>query len=207
MKLGLMGGTFDPIHNGHLLVAQEAAWQLGLARVLFIPTGDPPHKQSHEVAPAECRLEMVRLATADNPLFEVSTIEIEREGFSYTSNTLAELSELYGPKTELFFIVGADSAAELLSWYQPEKVLTLARMVVAGRPGYSLPLDKLQAGLPEIKIRERLITLDMPMVEIASNELRARIAQGAPVKYLLPDEVAEFIAEKKLYLGDGGKQD
>ncbi len=199
MKLGIMGGTFDPIHNGHLLIAQEAGWRLGLERVLFIPTGDPPHKQSQLVAPAECRLAMVRLATADNPLFEVSTIEVEREGFSYTADTLADLHVRYGPQTELFFIVGADAAADLLSWYQPEQVLQLARLIVADRPGYSLPLEKLRAGLPNTNLSERLLTLDVPLVEIASHELRARITEGAPVKYLVPDEVADYISRKKLY--------
>jgi nicotinate-nucleotide adenylyltransferase len=200
VKLGIMGGTFDPIHNGHLIIAQEAGWRLGLSRVLFIPAGDPPHKQTRAITPVDYRLEMVRLATAGNPLFEVSTIEIERAGLSYTADTLAELHKLYGPKIELFFIIGADAAADLLSWHEPEKVLQLARLVVAERPGYSLPFDKLKAGLPHINLADRLLSLDVPMIEIASQELRARIAQGAPIKYLVPDAVVEYIAQEKLYL-------
>lgn len=200
MKLGIMGGTFDPIHNGHLIIAQEAGWQMGLSRVLFIPAGDPPHKQAQAITPAHCRLEMVRRATAHNPLFEVSTIEIERDGLSYTADTLAALQKIYGPKVELFFIIGADAAADLLSWHEPERVLQLARLVVAERPGYALPFEKLKAGLPHINLANRLFTLDVPMIEVASHELRARIAQGAPIRYLVPDAVAEYISQQKLYL-------
>ncbi len=199
MKLGIMGGTFDPIHNGHLLIAQEALWQLGLARILFIPAGDPPHKQRQSVTPARCRLEMVRLAIADNPFFEVSPIELERQGLSYTADTLAALAVTYGPAVEFFFITGADAAADLLSWHQPEKVLSLARLVVADRPGYELPLDKLRAGLSQINLQERMLTLHVPLLQIASQELRARIAGGAPVRYLVPDEVADYIEHEKLY--------
>lgn len=199
MKLGIMGGTFDPIHNGHLLIANEAGWRLKLDRVLFIPAGDPPHKQDRRVTPDRCRLEMVRLATADNPGFEVLTIELEREGFSYTADTLAALSQQYGPHTELYFIIGVDAAADLLSWYQPERVLELARLVVCERPGYVLPTEKLQAGLPRTDLFERLILLDVPMLEISSSELRARIGAGEPIRYLVPDEVADYIAREELY--------
>ncbi len=199
-KLGLMGGTFDPIHNGHLLIANEAAWRLGLERILFVPTGDPPHKRDHLVSPAPARLEMVRRATADNPMFEVSTIELDRQGLSYTVDTLKNLREIYGPATEFFFIIGADAAAELLNWHDPRQVLQLARLVVADRPGYVLPLAKLRAGLPGLDLTDRMLTLDVPMVEIASHELRARVAQGQPITYLVPDEVAEFIAQEKLYV-------
>lgn len=200
MKLGVIGGTFDPVHNGHLIIAQEAGWQLGLERVLFVPTGDPPHKQAQVITPARHRLAMVRLATEDNPLFEVSPIEIERAGLSYTADTLAALHAQYGPTTELYFIIGADAAAELLNWYRPEQVLQLARLILAERPGYQLPLAKLQAGLPTLNLAERILTLDVPMVEIASHELRGRLAQGAPIRYLLPDKVAHYIKQEQLYM-------
>ena len=200
-KLGIMGGTFDPIHNGHLLIANEAAWRLGLERVLFVPTGEPPHKRDHLVAPAQARLEMVRRAIQGNDLFEISTIELERQGFSYTVDTLTALIAAYGPQTEFYFIIGADAAAELLTWYQPRRVLELARLVVADRPGYVLPLDKLRRGLPNLDLADRMLTLDVPMVEIASHELRARVSQSQPIKYLVPDEVAEYIKEEKLYVG------
>ena len=199
MKLGLIGGTFDPIHYGHLLIAQEAGWQLGLDRVLFIPAGDPPHKQDRRVTPARCRLEMTRLATGDNPLFEVSTLELDRQGLSYTADTLAQLRDLYRQQAELFFIIGADAAAELLTWYRPQRVLELARLVVAGRPGYSLPFDQLQAGLPDTRLAERLVRLEVPLTEIASRDLRHRVAQGISIRYLVPDQVAAYIEQEKLY--------
>ena len=205
-KIGLMGGTFDPIHQGHLLIANEAAWRLKLDQVLFIPTGDPPHKRDHIITPAAVRLEMVQRAIAGNPLFEVSTIEVDRQGLSYTVDTLEALHKLYqapaeSPLTpvEFYFIIGADAAADLLSWYQPKRVLEMAHLVVADRPGYVLPLEKLQAGLPDFDLTNRLLALDVPMVEIASHELRARVARNIPIKYLVPDEVADYIQQAQLY--------
>ncbi|HEX2914106.1 MAG TPA: nicotinate-nucleotide adenylyltransferase [Chloroflexia bacterium] len=202
MRLGIMGGTFDPIHNGHLLIAQEAGWRLELDRVLFIPTGNPPHKQNHEIASDEHRCRMVQLAIADNPLFELSTIELERQGFSYTVDTLEALHARYGPGTDFYFITGADAAADLLTWHLPQRILELAHLVVAERPGYQLPVAKLQAGLPGINLAKRLVMLDVPMVEVSSHELRERIARCIPVKYLLPDEVMAYIVQEKLYQGD-----
>lgn len=199
-KLGLMGGTFDPVHNGHLLIANEAGWRLELDKVVFIPTGDPPHKQDHYITPARCRLEMVRLATQDNPLFEVSAIEIERPGLSYTAQTLRALQEDYGEDTDFFFIIGVDAAADLLSWNEPDQVVTLAKLVVVNRPGFDLPMAKLQAGLPEIDLNERLILLDVPLVEISSTEIRSRVAQGISIRYLLPEEVIGYIEREKIYL-------
>lgn len=199
MKLGIMGGTFDPIHFGHLLVAHEAGWRLGLDKVLFIPTGDPPHKRDRKVTPAINRYEMVRLATEHNPLFEVSDIEVKRDGYSYTVATLEALHQLYPPDTQFYFITGVDAAADILNWQQPERIFQLSRLVVAERPGYILPRERLQAGLPGINLDERLIELDVPMFEVASNELRTRISQGHPVRYLVPTKVVEYINREKLY--------
>ncbi|MBN9389438.1 MAG: nicotinate-nucleotide adenylyltransferase [Chloroflexi bacterium] len=199
-KLGLMGGTFDPVHNGHLLIANEAGWRLELDAVLFIPTGDPPHKQNLNITPARRRLEMVRLATQDNPLFEVSPIEIERPGLSYTAQTLQALHEDYGEETDFYFIIGVDAAAELLSWNEPDQVVTLAKLVVVNRPGFDLPLAKLQAGLPQIDLNEHLILLDVPLVEISSTEIRHRVSQHISIRYLLPEEVIAYIEREKIYL-------
>jgi nicotinate-nucleotide adenylyltransferase len=195
-----MGGTFDPVHNGHLLIANEAGWRLELDSVVFIPTGDPPHKQNLSITPARRRLEMVRLATQDNPLFEVSPIEIERPGLSYTAQTLQALHEDYGEDTEFYFIIGVDAAAELLSWNEPDQVVTLAKLVVVNRPGFDFPLAKLQAGLPEIDLNERLILLDVPLVEISSTEIRHRVSQNISIRYLLPEEVIAYIEREKIYL-------
>lgn len=198
-RLGLMGGTFDPVHNGHLLIANEAGWRLDLDTVIFIPTGDPPHKQDHHVTPARHRLEMVRLATGDNPLFEVSAIEIERPGLSYTAQTLRALHEDYGEGVDFYFIIGVDAAADLLNWNEPDQVVSLARLVVVNRPGFDFPLEKLQAGLPQIDLSERLILLDVPLVEISSTEIRHRVAGGISIRYLLPEEVIAFIERERIY--------
>ncbi len=200
IKLGIMGGTFDPIHNGHLLIANEAGWRLELDKVVFLPTGDPPHKQDQAITPAACRLEMVRLATQDNPLFEVSTIEIDRKGLSYTAQTLKVLQEEYEDRADLYFIIGVDAAADLLSWNEPDQVVTRAKLVVVDRPGFMLPLAKLQAGLPEVDLNERVITLHVPLVEIASTEIRHRVAHGNPIRYLLPEEVINYIEREQIYL-------
>jgi nicotinate-nucleotide adenylyltransferase len=198
-KLGIMGGTFDPIHNGHLIVAQEVAYKLGLAQVLFVPAADPPHKQHQVVAPVEQRVEMVRLALQDNPLFEVSLVDVERVGPSYTVDTLEILHQQYAGQTiEFYFIIGADAAADLLKWHRPQRLLELTKLAAVGRPGYILPLDRLQAAMPELENRLELVTA--PLVEIAAHEIRERIYKGAPVKYLLPSSVEEYIQQHQLYI-------
>lgn len=199
MRLGIIGGTFDPIHNGHLIIAQEAALSLKLNRVLFIPAGDPPHKQKRAVSAAHHRFAMVQKAIANNPLFEVSTIEIDRPGLSYTVETLATLRQLYQTDDEFFFIIGVDAVADMLSWQSPERVLQLAKLAVVARPGYSLSLEKLQAGLPNTLLSECLVNVETPQIEIASSWLRERVKSGLPIRYLVPDDVAAYIEENKLY--------
>ncbi len=203
-RIGIMGGTFDPVHTGHLIIAQEAGWRLELDRVLFMPAAIQPHKKHQHITPNEHRLEMVRLATASNPLFQVETLEIEQGGLSYTANTLEVLHKRYNSplETELFFIIGADAAAELLSWYRPARVLELVKLAIVGRPGYVLSLDKLQAGLPEIKLSERICQVEVPLIEIAANCIRSRVQLGEPISYLVPPEVENYIRQHKLYLTD-----
>jgi len=198
LKIGVMGGTFDPLHIGHLILAQEAGYQLKLDKILFIPAGDPPHKQNQPVTPAFHRLTMAQLATAQNPLFEVSDVEIKRQGLSYTVNTLETLSQIYAETATLYFIIGADAAAELPNWYQPRRVIELAILAVVGRPGYIFPLDKLQAALPGIE--QRLVRVDTPMIEVAAQEIRQRVLEGAPIRYLVPPSVEEYIRREGLYL-------
>jgi len=197
LKLGIMGGTFDPIHNGHLIIAQEVAYKLNLERVLFVPAADPPHKQQQLVERVEHRLQMVRLAITGNPTFELSTIEIERAGLSYTVDTLETLHKQH-PTTELYFIIGADAAADLLQWHKPERIIELAHLAVVKRLGYELPLDKLLAALPQLQTRLERVTA--PLVEIAAHEIRERICKGAPVKYLVPPLVEEYIRHEKFYV-------
>jgi len=196
-RLGVMGGTFDPIHHGHLVAAQEAASTLGLDRVLFIPVWQPPHKADEPWASPDDRLCMVRLAVADNPRFEVSTIEIERTGLSYTVDTLQRLTGIF-PKASLYFIVGMDSLAELPKWHEPAGILRLARIAALHRPGWqTVDLATLARELPESAGRVELV--EMPELDISSSELRDRIQAGRPVRYLVPDAVAAYVAERGLY--------
>jgi nicotinate-nucleotide adenylyltransferase len=189
MRLGVMGGTFDPIHHGHLVAAEEARVALGLDRVLFVPAGDPWQKVSKQVTGAETRFEMVQVATADNDAFGVSRIDIDRPGPTYTVDTLRELS---GPD-ELFFVTGADAILEILTWKDAGEALDLATFVAVTRPGYDL--DKL-AGLG---LGDRVVCLEIPALAISSSDIRRRVAEGRPIRYLVPAAVASLIAERGLY--------
>lgn len=193
-RIGLMGGTFDPIHHGHLVAAGEARWQFDLDTVLFIPTGQPWQKPVG-VSPAEDRFRMTVIATASNPAFAVSRIEIEHPGPTYTVDTLRRLRADLGDDARLFFITGADAVLHILTWKDRDEVLGLAEFIAATRPGYDL--DLLTERLPVA--RERLHPLEIPMLAISSTELRARVARGQPIQYLVPDGVAEYVAEHGLY--------
>ena len=197
IRLGVMGGTFDPIHHGHLAAAQEAAAALTLDRVLFIPVWQPPHKTEEPWARPEDRLCMVRLAVADNPLFEVSTIEIDRGGRSYTVETLERLLELY-PGALPYFIVGMDSLADLPKWHDPAGILRLARIIALHRPGWpTVDLADLSRRLPAST--GRVDVVEMPGLDIAATELRERIRAGRPIRYFVPNRVAEYVQEHRLY--------
>jgi nicotinate-nucleotide adenylyltransferase len=193
-RIGLMGGTFDPIHHGHLVAAEEARWQFDLDIVLFIPTGQPWQKPVG-VSPAEDRYRMTVIATASNPAFEVSRVEIDHPGPTYTVDTLRRLRAELGEDARLFFITGADAVLHILTWKDREEVLALAEFIAATRPGYDL--ERLTERLP--LARERLHPMEIPMLAISSTEIRARVARGAPIQYLVPDGVAEYVAERGLY--------
>ncbi len=182
-----MGGTFDPIHHGHLVAAEEARYAFSLDRLLFIPAGHPWQKGRH-VAPAEERYEMTQLAIADNPAFEVSRIEIDRAGPTYTVDTLRAL-RAEKPDAELVFITGADAIREILTWKDPDEALALATFVAVTRPGYELER------LPSQKIE----VLEIPALAISSTDIRARVAAGRPIRYLVPDPVAAHIKVHDLY--------
>jgi nicotinate-nucleotide adenylyltransferase len=193
-RIGLMGGTFDPIHHGHLVAAEEARWQFQLDQVLFVPTGQPWQKPIG-VSPAEDRYEMTAIATASNPAFSVSRVEIDQPGPTYTVDTLRRLRSELGDQTRLYFITGADAVLHILTWKDREEVLALAEFIAATRPGYDL--TRLAERLPGSS--ERLHLMEIPMLAISSTELRARVARGAPIQYLVPDGVVRYVAEHGLY--------
>ena len=197
MNIGVLGGTFDPIHIGHLVVAEEARIKLGFNEVLFVPAGQPWLKLDRNITPADHRVEMVRRAIADNPHFKICTLEVERPGPSYTVDTLTMLREQLGSEASLFFILGHDTLAELPSWKEPKKLVQLCRLVVAPRLG-SKDLKHLETSIPGLL--DKVIQLDMPVIGISSAEIRQRIAQGLSIRYLVPAEVEKYIKRNGLYI-------
>ena len=198
MNIGVMGGTFDPIHNGHLAVAEEVRSRLDLAEVLFVPAGQPWLKMDNPVSPAEYRVHMVRLAIADKPHLKLSTLEIERAGATYTVDTMAELQAQLGAENDLFFILGWGSLAELPQWKEPSRLITLCQLVVVPRPGYPHPdLKALEALIPGLS--QRVIFMDKPEMDISASEIRDRVAQGLSISHLIPEPVESYIRQHKLY--------
>lgn len=198
MRIGILGGTFNPPHIGHLICAQEAWLQLGLDRVLLVPAFRPPHKQVEDEPGPRHRLALCRRAVAGDPRLAVSTVEMDRPGLSYTVDTLEELHSS-APDSELFLIVGGDVAAGLPGWHEPERVLSLARPAVAKRRGTSRStVDEALTSLPG---GERTEFFRMPRVGISSTMVRRRVRAGQPIRYLVPEAVAEYIEEHRLYGG------
>ena len=199
-KVGIMGGTFDPIHFGHLVVAEEAYTSLNLSEVVFVPTGNPPHKKIKMITPAEDRYIMTCMAIVDNPHFKISKIEIEREGTSHTIDTLREMRHWFLPKeVEFFFITGIDAVLQMTSWKEPSEIAKIAHIVAASRPGYNI--SQLES-LPE-NIREAVIPLEIPLLAISSTEIRRRVAAGQSIRYFLPWIVEHYIYKKNLYSLEG----
>jgi nicotinate-nucleotide adenylyltransferase len=190
-RIGVMGGTFDPVHHGHLVAASEVAHTFSLDEVIFVPTGEPYQKQTRVVSPAEDRYLMTVIATASNPRFSVSRVDIDRPGPTYTIDTLRDLRANEGPEAEFFFITGADALAEILTWHDADELFTLAHFVGCTRPGHRLT----GAGLPDAK----LSLVEIPALAISSTECRARVEAGEPVWYLVPDGVVQYIAKRGLY--------
>lgn len=193
-RIGIMGGTFDPTHHGHLVAAEEARWQFRLDQVLFIPTGQPWQKPVG-VSSAEDRYLMTVIATASNPAFAVSRIEIDHPGPTYTVDTLRRLRAELERDTRLYFITGADAVLHILTWKDGEDVLELAELIAATRPGYDL--SKLAEWLPSAT--DRVHRLEVPMLAISSTEIRTRVARGAPIQYLVPAGVASYLDKRGLY--------
>lgn len=196
LRVGVFGGSFNPVHLGHLVVAEEARVRLRLDRVLFVVAADPPHKRKATLAPAADRYDLVRLAIAENPAFEACDAEMSRPGPSYTVETLAALHAAWGRGTRFFLIVGQDSVADMPGWREPRKVLRLAELVVAGRAGYD-PAS-LDALLPLMPRKARPVVLQTRVV-VSATEIRERLARGESARYLVPDAVLGAIARRGLY--------
>ena len=190
-RLGVMGGTFDPIHHGHLVAASEVAQVFTLEEVVFVPTGQPWQKGDRKVSPSEDRYLMTVIATASNPRFSVSRTDIDRGGPTYTIDTLRDLRAERGDEAELFFITGADALAQIMSWQDVNELFALAHFVGVTRPGHRLSVQ----GLPEDKVS----LVEVPALAISSTDCRQRVAHGEPIWYLVPDGIVQYIAKRRLY--------
>lgn len=199
IRLGISGGTFDPIHYGHLIIAEEAREYFKLDRILFIPSGRPPHKRDIKVTDAEQRFEMVKAATRTNPYFEALRIEIDREGYTYTADTLGQLKNIYGNDVDLYFIIGADVIHQLFTWKDYEKVFSLCQFIAVLRPGYTQDMFKRDIEGLGKEYSSRILTFSAPLIDISSTMIRERANSGKSIKYLLPEEVEEYIAANRLY--------
>ncbi len=198
MKVGILGGTFDPIHLGHLIIAEEARCRLDLDKVIFIPSGRPWMKANRSIAPAEHRLAMIKSAIASNPHFDVSCIELDRSGPTYTVDTLVQLWTELGYTSLMYLLVGWDSLRDMSKWKAPLRISKMATVVAFPRPGYEKPdVSGLEADAPGLSAR--LVMLDGPFIGISSTGIRQRVAAGQSVRYLVPETAAQYIADNNLY--------
>ncbi|MGE5390492.1 MAG: nicotinate-nucleotide adenylyltransferase [Deltaproteobacteria bacterium] len=196
--LGIMGGTFDPVHYGHLIAAENSRSEFGLDRVIFMPAARPPHKDGECVLDSHHRLKMVKLAIASNPAFEISTLEQERQGFSYTINTVEYFRSRF-PESQVFFIMGMDSLLMFDTWCDYERLAGLCRFIVVTRPGYVMDAgNPVLAELPSV-LWENLSMLEIPGMDISSSDIRRRVQLGLPIKYMVPAVVEDYIQEHRLY--------
>jgi nicotinate-nucleotide adenylyltransferase len=197
-KIGIMGGTFNPIHNGHLFLAENAYEQIGLDQILFMPSKNPPHKAKPDMITDQQRVDMINLAIQDNPHFDISTIELERDGYTYTADTLTLMMKEQ-QDLRYYFIVGADSLFMMHQWYQPQVIFDLCTVVAAGRDHVDRARLEAQAELLKGQFHADIQLVEMPTIQIASADIRDRIAQNRTVRYYVPDQVAEYINSHKLY--------
>jgi nicotinate-nucleotide adenylyltransferase len=198
VNIGVLGGTFDPVHLGHLIIAEEVREHLKLDRVLFVPSGHPWLKDERVISSARHRVSMLRLALASNPSFQISMVDVEREGPSYTLDTLADLRRQFGESASFFFILGWDSLNDLHLWKEPARILQQCRLVAVGRPGSAKPrLSALETTLPGIS--KNVLLLPKPLIGISSSEIRRRVAKGLSTNYLVPEEVETYIRDNGLY--------
>jgi len=194
-RLGVMGGTFDPIHYGHLVTAEEALHQFGLDGMIFVPTGSPWMKEHEVVSPPEDRYLMTVIATASNPLFRVSRLEVDRDGPTYTVDTLRGMKAELGAETDLFFVTGADAVLEIFQWKDPGELFELAHFIAATRPGYDIAGFSAHAPSKHPGIT----VMNVPALAISSTDIRARIAASRPIRYLVPEGVKSYIEKAGLY--------
>jgi len=198
MDIGILGGTFDPVHVGHLRIAEGARVRLELSRVLFVPAGQPRLKADEAIASPIHRVEMVRRAIAGSPYFELSTTEVDRPGPSYTVDTIAILQQQLGAEASFFFLLGWDSLAELPRWKEPGSLVQMCRLVAVPRPDFSPPnLEALESSIPGVT--QSVVLLDMPLVDVSSSDIRKRVAKGLSIQGLVPGDVEEYIKEQQLY--------
>lgn len=198
-RLGILGGTFDPIHIGHLIIASYAAEAIGLGRVLFMPAQTPPHKSRRDISPAVHRVAMVNLAIAADQRFELSDLDLRSDGPSFTSDLLARVHREH-PTEELFFIAGADSLRDFPTWNEPQVILEHAHLAIASRPG-TVVTDATLTAVPDLRNRSTLF--ESPLIEVSSSGIRDRVRKGTTIRYLVPDEVQRYIRDRRLYLDAG----
>lgn len=201
MRVGVFGGTFDPIHHGHLVAAEEVWYELQLEYVLFVPANTPPHKRDQPVTPVHHRVTMVELAIASNPHFVLSRVDVDRPGPSYTVDTIALLHEELGQEAEVFFVMGMDSLAEITTWHKPQRLVQLCRLAVVDRPWFQVDMAALEAEIPGIV--DSVILVHIPGLAIASSDLQQRVRKGRSIKYQVPAAVEEYIYAHELYRGSG----
>ena len=199
MNIGIFGGTFDPPHVGHLVIADQALTQLKLDEVWFMPAGQPPHKANNHVSAAVHRVEMTRLAIQDHAGFKLSTFDVDRPGPHYSAIAI-ELLEQTHPQHDWYFIMGEDSLEDLPRWYEPRRLIAQATLAVAGRPGASTDLHDLEQAIPGLSAKVRWV--DAPLVDLSSTQLRQMANAGASLRYLVPDAVLEYIHQHRLYLSE-----
>ncbi len=197
-KIGIMGGTFNPIHNGHLFLAENAYEQIGLDQILFMPSKNPPHKAKPEMITDQQRVDMINLAIQNNPHFSISTIELERDGYTYTADTLTLLTKEHN-EVRYYFIVGADSLFMMQDWHQPQVIFDLCTVVAAGRDHVDGAKLAAQAEFLKEQYHADIQLVEMPTMQIASADIRNRVAQNKTIRYYLPEQVAEYINQHKLY--------
>lgn len=198
-RIGIMGGTFDPIHYGHLVAAEAAREKFCLDKVIFMPAGRPPHKQSKIITDTEQRYFMTSLAVASNPGFEVSRLEVDKHELTYTYNTVMDLYKIYGDATRMYFITGADMVLELLTWYRIEDLLRICGFIAVTRPGFDK--SELEQKIEEItsKYNGEIVFIEVPLLAISSTDIRERRREGKTIKYLVPEAVEKYILDNGLY--------
>jgi nicotinate-nucleotide adenylyltransferase len=196
-RIGVFGGTFDPIHIGHLVIAEILQFELDLDTVLFLPAGRPPHKPEQVLAGDEHRLEMLRIAIEGCDRFEISTVDLDRSGNSYTARTLEILSGAYGESSDLYFLMGQDSLRDFPTWKDPDKIARLAKLGVALRPNVDVSIDSIEDAVPAA--RGRILVVDVPLIDVSSRAIRNNVRSGRPFRFQVPRGVANYIDTRRLY--------